>query len=347
MDSTDFVEFFEDENPNTDALVEDCINFINKHEEELRAESNKYRLDEVLRGMMHWAPSSAGKRYAAVALYVAIHQGFESVKTVAQSWVDNLLVPIFVLGRRSMKEQALSVQTPLVDETALAIQNTDRTEQQKLHALVGFREEYCCAISRAFDFDRVVPYQRMNRAIPPGGQQSMNVAHILSLSFDGFDEANNRELFNAATFRDLLKAWTSIDIHSSTGSSINTPRNYINMTRQEHYAFGRFEFILTQSEPEEYNARMLDEDRRFSNGLRATDVTFPSKDITGVDPPDPYLIAIHAAFGRILHHCGVAEYFDDIERQREGGTTLRMDGKTDFGAILQAGLMVPTRRRQR
>ncbi|KAJ6482150.1 hypothetical protein C8R47DRAFT_1134097 [Mycena vitilis] len=340
--STDF-----DEKLNTDALVADCINFINKHEEELRAESNNYRLDGVLRGMLQWAPSSAGRRYAAVALYSAMQQGLDSVKMVAQSWVDNLLVPIFVLGRRSIKKQTLSVQTPLVDETVLAIQNSDRTEQQKVHALVGFREEYCCAISGAFDCDRVVQYRRMNKTIPLGGQQNMNVAHIVPSSPDDFDEANNQELSNAATFKDLIMAWTGVDIHSFTALSINTPRNHINMTRQEHYAFGRFEFILTQSKPEEYNACMLDEDRRFSNGLRATDVTFLSKAITGVDPPDPDLIAIHAAFARVLHFCGVAEYFDDIERQREEGTTLRMDGTTDFGAILQAGLMVPTRCRQR
>ncbi|KAJ6511282.1 hypothetical protein C8R47DRAFT_1094439 [Mycena vitilis] len=345
--SAEFEEFFENDNLHTDVLVDDCLTYIQQHENELRAANKKYHLDEVLRGMVKWGPSDAGRRYAAVVIHVASHHGLESVVSAAQSWVDNLLLPVLTLARKSVaREPPLSVQTPTVDETALEIETANRSEQQRLRALVGFRENYYCAISGTFDADRVKVFRRLHKPIPPGGQASMQAAHILPLSLNGFDEADNGELFDAAATWDMLKQWTRIDIKALAGSDINTPKNCINMTMQDHRAFGRFEFYLSRSGPDSYTAHMLDEDRRFVNGTQTTSVTFRSKAITNIDPPDPDLIAIHAAFAKVLHLCGAAEYLDDIERQREEGTTLRLDGETDFGDILKTSLMVSSTRRE-
>ncbi|KAJ7746573.1 hypothetical protein B0H16DRAFT_1852587 [Mycena metata] len=312
----------------SELLVEECIEFIDNHQQELRAQSTKYRLDQVLRGMLQCAPNAAGKRYAAKVLHAAIRQGLPSVKTVAQSWVDGLLLPVLALSRRAATEQP---RTPIVDETALGIQNADWTEEQKLRALVAFREEYRCAISGAFDADCVVPYGKLNKTVPAAPQLNMNAARILPLAFDGVD---NREL------RDILEAWTGVDIQSLAG-----PRNCINMSTQEHRAFARFEFLLTaQSEPGRYTAHMLHPARRFSNGRAATQVSFRAKAASGVDPPDPELIAAHAALARVLELCGVAEWVDGVEREREEGGMLRGDGGTDLGAIIQMGLVVSARR---
>jgi hypothetical protein len=53
--------------------------------------------------------------------------------------------------------------------------------------------------------------------------------------------------------------------------------------------------------------------------------------------PDPEVLAIHAAFSRVFHASGAAEYIDQI-LDRDGDVTrvLSWDGASDTGLLLSA-----------
>ncbi len=58
-----------------------------------------------------------------------------------------------------------------------------------------------------------------------------------------------------------------------------------------------------------------------------------------IDPPDPELSRIHAAFAKVSHASGASRYFKVIQDQVDGYNTLDPDGETDFGRILGSRLM--------
>ena len=79
---------------------------------------------------------------------------------------------------------------------------------------------------------------------------------------------------------------------------------------------------------------------RLSNGLREVDVEFPTLEESTVEPPNPAYLKVHAAFAKVLHLSGAAEYIEKVERDAEMEGTLRPDGKTDFGSYLQSKIAI-------
>ncbi|KAJ6593432.1 hypothetical protein B0H19DRAFT_1056001 [Mycena capillaripes] len=124
------------------------------------------------------------------------------------------------------------------------------------------------------------------------------------------------------------------------GSDINSPTNTIFMSADEHYSFRCFHFYLEAypNSPNKYRAQMVQNGRTFTNGQDSIDVEFRAKEDSGVTPPDPQFLRIHAAFAKVLSLCGAADYIENVERDAESATTLRMDDKTDFGSLLMARL---------
>lgn len=65
---------------------------------------------------------------------------------------------------------------------------------------------------------------------------------------------------------------------------------------------------------------------------------------TGVNPPEPRFLQIHAAFAKVLHLSGAAEYVDRVERETEK----RMESisghldDTDFASLLHLKLSLVT-----
>ena len=45
-------------------------------------------------------------------------------------------------------------------------------------------------------------------------------------------------------------------------------------------------------------------------------------------PPDPRLLALHAICARVAHMSGSAEYFDQVERDKEEMNVLALDGSS-------------------
>ena len=80
--------------------------------------------------------------------------------------------------------------------------------------------------------------------------------------------------------------------------------------------------------------------KTLSNGLKEMDVEFRTQEESSVEPPNPEYLKVHAAFAKVLHLCGAAEYMDSVERNAEMEGTLRPNGETDFGSYLQSRLVV-------
>ncbi|KZT72486.1 hypothetical protein DAEQUDRAFT_762782 [Daedalea quercina L-15889] len=126
----------------TDVLVEDVIlNTIGpngQYHRELVATEQKYRLDKLLEGMMKYAPTSAGKRYVAIAVHIAHGKGPEAVVKVAQVWMQSLFLRMTAFATLGTQEISSSSQTPTHDGTGAKIEPSARSEQRIL------REKLCC-----------------------------------------------------------------------------------------------------------------------------------------------------------------------------------------------------------
>ncbi|CAK5276762.1 unnamed protein product [Mycena citricolor] len=222
-----------------------------------------------------------------------------------------------------------SSQTPTIDKG-----------HAELRDLIADREQHRCAITGAFDRSFVTELLQQGRGqeIPDVPQLRMQVAHVLPFLLNDLDDPPgvHPQIKDPAQTRDMLQSWTNLDFKKLFGSKINSPMNAIFMTAEEHHSFARFRFYLEKhtypNSPDKYRARTVQSGRRFSNGRVSTDVRF--RQVEGIDPPNPQLLEIHAAFSRVLNLCGAAEYFDGVEQDAESGMTLRMDGTTDLGSLL-------------
>ncbi|KAH9171032.1 hypothetical protein EDB89DRAFT_1973706 [Lactarius sanguifluus] len=251
---------------------------------------------------------------------------------------------------KAMKTEPASSQTPTIDITMQHIESASRNDQRLLRTRVAQREQYRCAITKVFDSARVGKLQseRRFREIPPGANSDMAAAHIVPFSLNKLNDKviSSPEITNAARTWDMLPSWTRIDLKTLVGSNINSPTNAIYMTVTEHTRFGRFEFYLDKEAypdiPNKYKVRMPRQGARLSNGSldSEVDVEFPTLEASSVEPPNPEYLKIHAAFAKVLHLCGAAEYIESVERDAETEGTLRMDGETDFASYLRSKIPV-------
>ena len=85
---------------------------------------------------------------------------------------------------------------------------------------------------------------------------------------------------------------------------------------------------------------MSREGRTLTTGLSEVDVEFRTLEESTVEPPNHVYLKVHAAFAKVLHLCGAADYVENVERDAEMEGTLRLNGETDFGTYLQSKLVV-------
>lgn len=74
---------------------------------------------------------------------------------------------------------------------------------------------------------------------------------------------------------------------------------------------------------------------QLTNGQVSSTVEFNNPDVA---PPNPEFLRIHAAFAKVLHACGAAEYFQKLQRDAEEVKELYLDGQADFGQALASQL---------
>ncbi|KAH9026718.1 hypothetical protein EDB83DRAFT_1926692 [Lactarius deliciosus] len=352
--SQEFQSFYDNESLLTDDLSDDALrNIIGPNRTRLREAETRYRLDDLLSAMLEHAPHPLGRRYVAVSLHVAREDG---VVNAAKSWMDNLLLPMLAISK-AIKTEPASSQTPSIDTTVQHIECASPT----LRAKVALRERYHCAITKAFDQARARELSKEGRVgeVPNKvGQLPMEAAHIIPFLLNEFDDQliNSLEIvrdvlsFSCPTHLcrpvqtwDMLRSWTQIDFRTLIGPNIDSPANAIYMTTVEHTTFGHFEFYLDKEAfpdiPNKYKVRMSQDGRFLTNGSREEDVEFPTLEESSVEPPNPDYLKVHAAFAKVLHLCGAAQYMDGVELDAEMEGTLRPNGETDFGSYLQSKLL--------
>lgn len=92
--SEDFWSIYESDKLATDVLSHDILtNVIGANRERLRAAERRYRLDDLLSGMIIHAPHPLGQRYVAVSLHIAHQKGEEAVIHLANAWMEQLFLP--------------------------------------------------------------------------------------------------------------------------------------------------------------------------------------------------------------------------------------------------------------
>ncbi|KAH9168292.1 hypothetical protein EDB89DRAFT_2074118 [Lactarius sanguifluus] len=358
--SNEFKDVYENENLLTEVLSDEALRgIIDRNRVRLREADSRYRLDDLLSAMLLHAPHSSGRRYVAVCLHIAHQKGEDGVVNAAKAWLDNLLLPMLAISK-AVKTEPASSQTPTIDTTVQYIESASRRDQPTLRSKVALRERYRCAITKAFDITlaRKLAKERRAGEIPDVAQHPMEAAHIIPFLLNKFDDkvisspqivrnvlSSSRPTHlcrqtSAARTWDMLQSWTQINFKTLIGSNINSPTNAVYMTKVEHTNFGRFDFYLDKEafpdSPNKYKVHMSRDGGILTNGLREGDVEFPTLEESSIEPPNPEYLKVHAAFAKVLHLCGAAEYIDSVERDAEMEGTLRLNGETDFGSYLQS-----------
>ncbi|KAH8993395.1 hypothetical protein EDB92DRAFT_398703 [Lactarius akahatsu] len=334
--SQEFQHLYDNERLLTGDLSDEALrSIIGPNRTRLREAETRCRLDDLLSAMLEHAPHPLGRRYVAVSLHVAREDG---VVDAAKAWLDNLLLPMLAISK-AIKTEPASSQTPTNDTTVQHVESASPT----LRAKVALRERYHCAITKAFDIARARKLSKEGRVgeVPNKvGQLPMEAAHIIPFLLNEFDD----QLVSSLEITwDMLRSWTQIDLRTLIGPNIDSPANAIYMTTVEHSTFGHFEFYLDKEAfpdiPNKYKVRMSQDGRLLTNGSREEDVEFPTLEESSVEPPNPDYLRVHAAFAKVLHLCGAAQYMDSVELDAEMEGTLRPNGETDFGSYLQSKLL--------
>lgn len=78
--------------------------------------------------------------------------------------------------------------------------------------------------------------------------------------------------------------------------------------------------------------------RRMSNGHCSADVEFRA-DASGVDPPNPELLKIHASLAQVLHLSGAAKYVKSLQKDTEDGAPLPTNPTEDFATRLRLAFL--------
>ncbi|KAH9011480.1 hypothetical protein EDB85DRAFT_1117299 [Lactarius pseudohatsudake] len=339
--SQEFQHLYDNERLLTGDLSDEALrSIIGPNRTRLREAETRYRLDDLLSAMLEHAPHPLGRRYVAVSLHVAARE--DGVVNAAKAWLDNLLLPMLAISK-AIKTEPASSRTPTIDTTVQHIESASPT----LRAKVALRERYHCAITKAFDIApaRKLAKERRAGEIPDVAQHPMEAAHIIPFLLNKFDDKviSSPQTTSAARTWDMLQSWTQINFKTLIGSNIDSPTNAIYMTKVEHTSFGHSDFYLDKEafpdSPNKYKLHMSRDGGILTNGMREMDAEFPTLEESSVEPPNPDYLRVHAAFAKVLHLCGAAQYMDGVELDAEMEGTLRPNGETDFGSYLQSKLL--------
>ncbi len=120
--------------------------------------------------------------------------------------------------------------------------------------------------------------------------------------------------------------------------SLDHPRNGITMRADIHSLFGKLRLYLEPVEgvdhtyiakvTSRFDARMLPPSTEPVSFADCPD---------DVEPPSPWLLAIHRSLTLVAHASGAAEYIDHVLRDRDDGF-IRADGTTHLSTLIAIGV---------
>ncbi|KAF9481634.1 hypothetical protein BDN70DRAFT_919709 [Pholiota conissans] len=330
---TEFNTLFEDEGKiSTDTLSDDVKqSAIAQNRGYLRREQpDHYHLDEFLRAMLDHAPHPLGKRYVAVALYIAQKKGAEAVVTLANAWMEHLFLPMWVISaayKSSFYDGSYPFYPHGSASTDFVVLEELKCKEEALNRQISTREQRRCCLTRAFDMERAIDLRQQHREdeIPGDGiGLPLALTPIIPFLLDS-DEMGPTicgvTIKDSRCTRSLIRSWTQANIEDEVGSTwdIHTARNAIYLTLNLSLFFRIFHIYLDkEAYPETPNKYKMRAMRPFSLDPRLSgDVTFRTHEESGIEPPSAVLLGIHAALARVIESCSLTAmvYMESLEEK--------------------------------
>ncbi|KAJ5661693.1 uncharacterized protein N7477_009309 [Penicillium maclennaniae] len=198
----------------------------------------------------------------------------------------------------------------------LLSQNFESTTRQQaaLRRACLQRDNHQCQLTKFWDFDY--------NSRPPGLHTAyLEAAHIIPFGLGNF--RHDERLRHAQIWQCLYRYFPTIrDLFHRSDEDINRIDNVMMLVGTLHQEFGRFSFIL-----EETNVSDRYRVKTFSHFRNSFLLPYM---------PDKFLLAVHAAIGNILHATGRAELIaKTMKHLEEGGCpALAKDGSTNVEKFL-------------
>lgn len=320
---------FNDEAPKdrnvTHRLIRDARTEVNTHAVGLLVKG-KIRANDLLYALLDNAPTEEGQRYVATTILVKVQADPATRKgylvALAEAWLVHLLFPVKAAGHKR-KNPPSDHQTPPLHDTATLIERATRGDQSAFRSLLHQRQGYKCAVTKTFSIDAPVQVTAGHLVT------ALAAGHILPFSLNDFKETGSTFTKAVITW-DMLRSWSSFDIEKLAGRKINGAANGVLLRSDLDSTFEDFIWWFEATElPSSYRIASS----RFI-GYEGTVVTFVNESEEPIDLPDPAILAIHAAFARVFHASGAAEYIDSIWRDMGNTRVLSSDGSTDVSSLI-------------
>ncbi|KAF8515758.1 hypothetical protein BU17DRAFT_93153 [Hysterangium stoloniferum] len=264
-----------------------------------------------------------GERYTAGVIYAAYKDG--KVFEVAQVWFESMVQPMKPAGYVRTVEPS-DEQTPDLNDTENMVEPATRSRQRRMRWEVCKRHNHRCILHPLEVDEKSVPLPDSPNTMIDAMTLCLEVAHIIPFSLNDFAVDDNGEAHSSAVNWVMIKNWTSVPIQNLMGDGIYDSSNGILLCSNGHSLFGSFKFWFEPTRNQHCYVV-----RSRLTPLNGMSVNFRST--SGISPPDPRYLAIHAAFAKVLRASGAAEYLESIFRDQEEIAIAR-DGSTDISSLL-------------
>ncbi|KIJ53448.1 hypothetical protein M422DRAFT_25327, partial [Sphaerobolus stellatus SS14] len=265
-----------------------------------------------------------GERYTAGVIYAAYK--VEKVSEAAQAWFQSMIVPMKTAGDTRTVEPS-EAQTPLdeLEEMRGTVEPATRNGQARLRKDVCQRQNFRCLLHG--EIDKSAPPAARDPTEEKPKETRLEVAHILPFALNAFASDDNGAIDKSGVTWVMIKHWTAVSIQGLIGEGINEPSNAILFCPNGHVSFGDFSVYFEPTEVQHCYVTRSD----FGQ-LNEIHVDFSSN--SGVLPPDPRYLAIHAAFAKVLFASGAGEYIERYYRDQAELGVLASNGSTDVSILL-------------
>ncbi|PYI03832.1 hypothetical protein BO78DRAFT_274935, partial [Aspergillus sclerotiicarbonarius CBS 121057] len=263
-----------------------------------------------------------------------------AIKQLAESLDTGLLRPLLAheitpYPRRSAAEEYILSHDPDI---------ANRDEKLHLRETCLARDGYRCVLSQAWSKtykerppDSLMVALQTCHIIPPLPLEALQATTTTSSDDDDDDDDRYR---HSALRTNINRYFPDLQtLLDSNTITIHTETNTLMLAYGLHHEFTSFNFILEPtSTPNQYHFKPLPSFSTVylpmlpNNGTELV-VTLTSHD-GRYRPPDPVLLAFHAAIGNILHLSGRGEIIKDLKRDLEDMDRLASDGSTRIGDLL-------------
>jgi len=278
-----------------------------------------------------------------VAQEIIMQTSHESLMSLARHWMSALLVKVRAQGATPPPSSHPSheEQSDESDPDYLPPASRSSLLRQKVLA----REQYMCAVSGLPDDDLQEVDPVHFREIIAGGKNETcfcEGAHIIPFAVANNEKDTPTEMLSKQMTRSVILAFCSEPVVQYVLTvDINDPRNAVLLSEREHKRFGKMKLVFDPIGPNQYRPLRL---LRSVNPDGVTIEYFPTDQVVTfssgvyegrlVPPPDPILLAVHCALGKILHASGMAEVTDELERKDERLSGV-LRGQHDVEALLK------------